>query len=240
MTEYAHNHPPRCCCEIANDETAVRGRLVDCPLCPEHGELAQLSNTNPPNDIPANVTPRTDYEYACCHQLVGRPHTDYCPSRHGQQQSPAEVQRIAQANLAANPLGMRHQPQTHTLDGDTHPVHECHPDRCGMWATTTQPPSQTSTPQTQARDLAARVEAARDQHADDRVLEDNKGQRWHETGPDEAHETWRCTPAKCGRERTPLATPTPPADCQACAAAGVGVITGLPHTCGQAMAEPPH
>lgn len=109
MTEYAHNHPPRCCCEIPDGHTVADfrnntpGPQDRCPLCPEHGELAQLDNDKPPNAIPANVTcghrnlaatsqdPCTypphpigtrhswqANEYPCCHQLAGRPHTDYC------------------------------------------------------------------------------------------------------------------------------------------------------------------
>lgn len=155
MTEYAHNHPPRCCCHswpIA-DET---DRYIVCELCPEHGELAQLSNDNSPKTIQAHTGERI---YACCAQLVGRPHTDYCPAGRG---ITPEMQELGErmiadeiANTAADRgahFGMTHVPETHTLDGDTHPVHQCHPDRCGMWATqTTQPASQTSTPTTQTR-----------------------------------------------------------------------------------------
>lgn len=46
-----HNHPPGCCCQ---------GEFTDCPVCPEHGELA-----------PAKECPQ-------CHQPNGRPHTDFC------------------------------------------------------------------------------------------------------------------------------------------------------------------
>lgn len=56
-----HNHPPRCCCDPDNPL-----RQLHCPLCPEHGELAQLG----------------DQECTSCHahapnaqQIV---HTDYC------------------------------------------------------------------------------------------------------------------------------------------------------------------
>lgn len=70
MTEYAHNHPPRCCCFLNPPTTDDH----ICPLCPEHGELAQLGNDN---------SPRTIRIYACCNQLVGRPHTDYCPTGRG-------------------------------------------------------------------------------------------------------------------------------------------------------------
>lgn len=59
----AHNHPPACCCKLARvappDQPALA--YVDrCPSCVEHGDLANPSCHN-------------------CHQLPGRPHTEYCP-----------------------------------------------------------------------------------------------------------------------------------------------------------------
>lgn len=156
MTEYAHNHPPRCCC--------ISGWVdkpdTPCPLCPEHGELAQLGNTCVVESARIHSTdqhgnahltfgegltldPYTERpECSNCHQPQGRPHTEYCGTG-----------GIVGAEPIPNPLGMTYDPQTHTTpDGDTHPVHQCHPDRCGMWAThTTQPASQTSQPTTQAR-----------------------------------------------------------------------------------------
>jgi hypothetical protein len=85
MTEYAHNHPPRCCCIQLHDSQRLSTDL--CPLCPEHGELAQLSNSESrcicrPHLIPGTTDqdcPVHRTEYPCCHQLAGRPHTDYCP-----------------------------------------------------------------------------------------------------------------------------------------------------------------
>lgn len=38
--EYAHNHPPRCCCVVEADDYVHPDER--CPLCPEHGELATL------------------------------------------------------------------------------------------------------------------------------------------------------------------------------------------------------
>lgn len=40
MDEINHNHPPLCCCPDLR--TDYRPSTI-CPLCPEHGELAQLS-----------------------------------------------------------------------------------------------------------------------------------------------------------------------------------------------------
>lgn len=158
MDEYAHNHPPRCCCALPDDPVGVHTR---CELCPEHGELAQLGNSNPANAIPAGVV-IADLAYSCCHQLVGRPHTEYCPTLRAE----AEADEMARAGLD---LGMTRQPTTGTRGTatdrlhigaaltpgaiiPTHERHQCHPDHCGMWATTTtQPPTQTSTPSTQAR-----------------------------------------------------------------------------------------
>ena len=53
LAEGRHNHAPHCCCHLELDQ----GR---CPVCPDHGDLADQA------------------EYPCCHQLEGRPHTDYC------------------------------------------------------------------------------------------------------------------------------------------------------------------
>lgn len=41
MDEITHNHPPLCCCPDPRPRTGYRPLI--CPLCPEHGELAQLS-----------------------------------------------------------------------------------------------------------------------------------------------------------------------------------------------------
>jgi hypothetical protein len=60
MTEIAHNHPPNCCCWVDDTEEVRR-----CPLCPEHGELAQLNDPRPG-------------ECPICHSQIGRQHTEYC------------------------------------------------------------------------------------------------------------------------------------------------------------------
>jgi hypothetical protein len=83
----AHNHPPLCCCIPDKGPLGPGDR---CPLCPEHGELAQLANQctcgtpglnyeGPQRDCPIHGE-AIEGEYPCCHQLVGRPHTDYCPA----------------------------------------------------------------------------------------------------------------------------------------------------------------
>lgn len=239
-----HNHPPRCCCAFARDVDAYEP-TTPCPLCPEHGELAQLGNDNPPNAIPANVTwhrtsehdahetwrcqpelcgsQPTQYpaEYPCCHQLAGRPHTDYCPDRFNQ----PDADEMTRAGIA---LGMTHTPTAGTrgtatdrlhigaslTPGATIPTHErhtCHPDRCGMWATTTtQPPTQTSTPPTEARThpVGPRSQPGA-HHAPDCV---------RRTNPNAV-----CICGREGeREPTPLATPTP----RVCASCLVDVTAG--------------
>ena len=67
-----HNHPPRCCCISINDEQFGTYRTDPCPMCIEHGELAQLAEWKP--EYPGQPEP----QYPCCHQTIGRPHTDYC------------------------------------------------------------------------------------------------------------------------------------------------------------------
>lgn len=71
MTEYAHNHPPTCCCPVF--KAGSNAYPIDpCPLCTEHGELATLGKVNTEQ---AHTGERI---YSCCAQLIGRPHTDYC------------------------------------------------------------------------------------------------------------------------------------------------------------------
>lgn len=38
-----HNHPPRCCCKINLSPDLVVSITHPCPSCPDHGELATLS-----------------------------------------------------------------------------------------------------------------------------------------------------------------------------------------------------
>src|SRR5688500_5294495 len=123
MSEYAHNHPPRCCCAFARDVDAYEP-TTPCALCPEHGELAQLGDIESPP-----ITAVT--EYPCCHQLVGRPHTDYCRAGFAGQ---VHATVLEMHHRLGNPLGMTRQPHTHHHGADVHPTHQCHPDRCGMWA----------------------------------------------------------------------------------------------------------
>lgn len=58
-----HNHPPRCCC-FWPPQAQPPSDSSTCRQCPQHGELAQLGNTECPS----------------CHQTNGRPPTDYCQS----------------------------------------------------------------------------------------------------------------------------------------------------------------
>lgn len=58
-----HNHQPRCCCS-SQCNTILAGDKCEehtCPACVEHGELART-------------------ECPKCHQLAGRPHTEFCPA----------------------------------------------------------------------------------------------------------------------------------------------------------------
>ena len=66
-----HNHPPRCCCHYSA-EAITADDVTVCPMCIEHGELAQLAKRTP--EYPGQPEP----QYPCCHQTIGRPHTDYC------------------------------------------------------------------------------------------------------------------------------------------------------------------
>lgn len=145
-----------------------------------------------------------------CHQAAGRPHTEYCPL-------------AIREEVFADPTHGR-------IDRDIQDqVDEMNPTSLGQRVAientiqdrrdqTSQPATRTSQPPTQARpvdDLVGHlrdaVDAARQRRAHERdsEVEDGKGTTWHQTGPDEAHERWRCEAAKCGWEPTPLATPTP-------------------------------
>lgn len=99
-----HNHPARCCCSLSDDPIGVR---PVCPVCVEHGELAQLGKHTIERvaellDVPPGLLVRTDLEYACCHQLVGRPHTDYCQA-HGYDGAPCAGTAPAPPNTADAP-----------------------------------------------------------------------------------------------------------------------------------------
>lgn len=59
----AHNHAPCCCCPTLTELGVMTIREQDaCPLCVEHGELAQLAEPECPS----------------CHTVAGHPHTEYC------------------------------------------------------------------------------------------------------------------------------------------------------------------
>lgn len=72
-----HNHPPRCCCGLA-DKCDCAGRLIQttaheqqcatqqpCPACPDHGRLATLN------------------QCGSCHVQIGQTHTDSCTTAPG-------------------------------------------------------------------------------------------------------------------------------------------------------------
>lgn len=96
-----HNHPPHCCC---HGQSPTPASQRPCPSCPEHGELATLSQPhaiayNPADeDEPIrdrcgrddicdgrNDPPRSLVPSYCptCHQKAGRPHTEYRPNGPG-------------------------------------------------------------------------------------------------------------------------------------------------------------
>lgn len=100
-----HNHPPRCCCidPQTNEMSDATKAAFGCPLCPDHGELAQLANTECPS----------------CHQLPGRPPTDYCqmPAWHAARHIPiktADHPGDWTATLTTQPATTTSQPTTHT------------------------------------------------------------------------------------------------------------------------------
>ena len=115
MDTTKHNHPPRCCCPPGPIQPLGEPPEGpdECPLCPEHGELAQLGRIDV-HELSANLDPNPFTEAAgipsieptdaahdaavaaalastrlpgpcpSCHQLPGRPPTEYCetPNRH--------------------------------------------------------------------------------------------------------------------------------------------------------------
>jgi hypothetical protein len=89
---------------------------------------------------------------------------------------------------------MTHMPTHHTHSADPNGPHErteCHPDRCGMWATqATQPPSTVSQPNTHARALCGSAV-------------DHDAHRWME-----ALRAVECPGLSTEPGSTPLATPT--------------------------------
>lgn len=143
VNEIQHRHAPRCCCFVDPPESADH----TCPLCPNHGELAQLGNNatcgyygcplKPGHESDHELSAHTraqaatlTTEYPCCHQLEGRPHTDYCPTRCGH--APL---------VPLGPLGGRPD-AWHTGSNDQRGPHlrtQCHPDTCGMHPLTMTP-----------------------------------------------------------------------------------------------------
>jgi len=152
MSEIAHNHPPRCCCITSAEQPAAvnPGGTIACPLCPEHGELAQLAEPQPG-------------ECPVCHSEIGKQHTDYC--RFFGIVSPITaslpIEVITDATLrSATPDGRLSLTDLHTQTAaETCPDREQHAltTYCGTCHTTFSAagPSdlrtQTSTPTTQAR-----------------------------------------------------------------------------------------
>jgi hypothetical protein len=119
MAEYEHNHPPRCCCISGWVDKPDR----PCPLCIVHGELAQLSN------------PNSTAEYPCCHQLVGRPHTDYCdvgrPSQPITRTSQPDTQRRDLTGTSADTLTQLDHTMRRGNHISTHLRTLCEPGFCG-------------------------------------------------------------------------------------------------------------
>jgi len=221
MSEIAHNHPPRCCCPDQIDHDAGTYAVAVCPLCTEHGELAQLAEPQPG-------------ECPVCHSEIGKQHTDYC-----------------RFTGIVSELPMLDLDQFRTQTGaETCPDRDQHDlvTYCGTCHTTFSAagPSdfrtQTSTPTTHARTELDRAtldatltgsgyllngrrippedvqivhrggshwwEPTRDPHARD-VTDWPTSDRWHQDGPDSAHERTQCDPAQCGLEPTPTAQDTP-------------------------------
>lgn len=94
VAEGPHNHPPRCCCVWAREADSYEP-VTYCPSCPEHGELARLTafdgvcgfrhliapdQTCTSKPHPPGTPHSWDLPPECpsCHQLQGRPPTEYC------------------------------------------------------------------------------------------------------------------------------------------------------------------
>lgn len=70
-----HNHPPRCCCGQATPHARVRV----CPSCPEHGELALLSQ---PHAIAYNPADEDEECGKECNNLYPHDPHGNCPGDH--------------------------------------------------------------------------------------------------------------------------------------------------------------
>jgi hypothetical protein len=156
MTEIAHNHPPRCCCQFEYRQ----GALVEapCPLCPEHGELAQLAQPQPG-------------ECPICHSEIGKQHTDYCrftgivtalpildldqfrtqtstPTTHARTEltttPPAGVPTGQWLHYTGNPDRIEHR----AIGGQWHNSQSCEMNICGATPADAEPtPTATPTPE---------------------------------------------------------------------------------------------
>jgi hypothetical protein len=120
----SHNHPPRCCCRhvaTISDPDRI------CPGCPLHGELAALA----------------DHECPSCHQLPGRPPTDYCgrPDWHN-----ATPDRTPQPDTRTSLVELL-TPTTHHQHGEHHPRTACHPLTCKRLPTLPNTPGQPPAPE---------------------------------------------------------------------------------------------
>lgn len=105
----AHNHPPRCCCEADDNPTGSNERL-DCALCPEHGELAQLA----------------DPECPSCHTHGEHPHTEYCQLvDHASQLTHAELEPNLAAHVKAARRCADHAPHEPHIRFDDSPHTNC-------------------------------------------------------------------------------------------------------------------
>lgn len=115
-----HNHAPRCCCsapqsactiECDQPSCQMRGECskelevtqgARCTSCPEHGDLAQLSQ---PTECPA------------CHTHDGHPHTDYC------RRPQIQGERGPELFITSEPGTRISQPVTITRDMIEGPAH---------------------------------------------------------------------------------------------------------------------
>ena len=87
-----------------------------CPVCPEHGDLAQLAGEPQPGECPI------------CHQPIGREHTDYCRLTGPVSALPILDLDSFTSRTSTPPT----QARGYTLDaqGRTHAAFECHDPEC--------------------------------------------------------------------------------------------------------------
>jgi hypothetical protein len=182
-----HNHPPRCCCAYPEPDARV-----DCPLCPDHGELAQLANDNPANNIPAVIVHRHNAigGGALCEATDSPLTTGMGPSVN----CPACVELLTFGSVGAQPIDvmpccnqLAGRPHTDYCPGPglphDHRVYCSHIPTCPGYEVRTTTDEFPPITETNGNPFGTPV----------------MNQRWHETGPDEAHETWRCSLDMCGQ-----------------------------------------